>query len=408
MIAIDEARRIVLENTRILEPVIVDLADAPGRVLAEDVAARERIPLFDSSSMDGFGVVCSDVAAASAKNPAELPVLRTIQAGEAPGPPVPAGHAVRIMTGAVVPDGVEAVVMKENADDLGGAVRIKAAAGPGTHIRKRGGEFSPGDVVLRAGSLVTPPVTGMLAVLNRNAAAVHPKPSVTLVLTGNELRLPGEELGPGEIRDANSFSLAAALGAMGITEVSIRRVDDDLDATRAALAAALDESNVVISVGGISVGDFDFVKDAAESLGVETLFWRITMKPGKPNYFGKKGEKLLFFGLPGNPVSVLVSFQQLVRPALWKLSGLEPPAPALFMARLTEDITKRDPRLEFVRGRLVRDHGGGWAVRPIRGRESHMLGGLANADCLIHFPLADERLAAGSAVTVEPLRWSEP
>jgi len=407
MITVDEARRIVLENTRPLDPVTVDLPAAPGRVLAEDVAASGPVPLFDSSAMDGYGVACADVEGVREDDPATLPVARTIQAGDPPGPPLARGTAVRIMTGAVVPEGVEAVVMKEYADDLGGTVRIKSAAGPGAHVRPRGAEFAPGAVVLRKGTLVTPPVAGMLAALGRSSALVFVRPSATLVMTGNELRMPGEELGPGEIRDANSFSISAALRAMGIVKIAVRRVGDDLDATKKALVDALEEADVAISVGGISVGDFDFVKDAAEGVGVETLFWRIAMKPGKPNYFGRKGEKLLF-GLPGNPVSALVSFQQLVRPALWKLSGLEPPAPVLFKARITEDIAKKDPRLEFVRGRLVRDHGGGWAVKPIRGRDSHMLGGLARADCLIHFPLADEHLAAGSAVTVEPLRWSEP
>jgi molybdopterin molybdotransferase len=247
----------------------------------------------------------------------------------------------------------------------------------------------------------------MLAVLGRTTVSVIPKPSIALVMTGDELRMPGEELGPGETRDTNSFSLAAALGAMGIDKIDLYRVGDERKAVMDVLESALGAADAVITVGGISVGDFDFVKEAAEECGVKKLFWRIAMKPGKPNYFGKKGRRL-FFGLPGNPVSVLISFHQLVRPALWKLSGLEPSPPNLFKARLTEDLFKKDPRLEFVRGSLVRDHGGGWAVKPIRGRDSHMLGGLAGADCLIHFPLEDEHLAAGSAVTVEPLRWSEP
>jgi len=228
------------------------------------------------------------------------------------------------------------------------------------------------------------------------------------VVTGSELAPPGDASAPGRIRDANSFSLAAALGAMGVEPVSVRRAGDEREKIRAALGASLDEGDVVITSGGVSVGDFDFVKDVAAALGVKTLFWRIAMKPGKPNYFGRKGDKLLF-GLPGNSVSVLVSFHELVRPALLKLLGRDPGEPALVRARLGKDLSKKKGRLEFVRGVLKRaDDRGGWTVAPIEERESHMLGGLARANGLILFPREESRLAAGETVEVRPLFWRMP
>lgn len=406
MLEVGAAQKIVLGSVPLLRAKSVAVDEALGLTLAADVLAPEPIPLFDSSAMDGFALRCADVAGATEESPVSLDMGALSRAGAPYTGPMGARTAVKIMTGAMVPPDADAVVMKEYTDDLGETVLIKRAAAPGDHIRRRGEEFAEGDTTLFAGMRVTPPVIGLLATLGFREVLVRPNPSVALIVTGSELKLPGEELAPGQIRDANSPALVAALRAIGIEPISAERVVDEKETIASSLGAALGRADVTITVGGVSVGDFDLVKDVAEEIGVETLFWRIAMKPGKPNYFGKKGDALLF-GLPGNPVSALVSFHQLVRPALRAMSGRtrgDNDSPIL--ARLEKDIRKRTHRLEFVRGRLGRGGGGEITVLPLTGQESHKLGALGRADCVILFPRDEHRLAAGEPVEVERLDWS--
>jgi len=407
MLEIDAALKIVLDNTPVLRSETVDLDRALGLALAEDLLSPEPIPLFDSSAMDGFAVHSGDVAGADEQNPVTLKIAALSRAGEPYTGPVPEGTAVKIMTGAVVPSGADAVVMKEYVDEQAGTILVKRAALRGDHIRRRGEEFAEGQTALDAGTLVTPPVIGLLATLGFGAIAVRPNPAVSIIVTGSELKSPGEELKRGQIRDANTPALVAALRAIGIEPVSAERVADDGGTIASRLAAALESSDVTITVGGVSVGDFDLVKDVAEEIGVETLFWRIAMKPGKPNYFGKKGSSLLF-GLPGNPVSALVSFHELVKPALRAMAGRIGVDRGTFRARLAKDLKKRSHRIEFVRGRLGRDAEGELAVQPLTFQESHKLGTLSRADCFIRFPKEETFLEAGAKVTVEPLIWSMP
>ncbi len=408
MLEIDAAQKIVLDSTPLLPARTVAVDEALGLTLAADVLSPEPIPLFDSSAMDGFAVRCSDVAGATEQSPVSLRVGALSRAGAPYTGPVGERMAVKIMTGAMVPPGADAVVMKEYTDDRGETVLIKRAAALGDHIRRKGEEFSKGDKTLDAGAAVTPPVIGLLATLGFSEVLVRPNPSVSLIVTGSELKRPGEELAPGQIRDANSPALVAVLRAIGIEPVSAECVADEKEAIASALGAALGRADVTISVGGVSVGDFDLVKDVAEEIGVETLFWRIAMKPGKPNYFGKKGDSLLF-GLPGNPVSALVSFHQLVKPALRAMAGRTAgDEDGLGRACLVSELRKRTHRLEFVRGRLGRNDRGEMNVLPLLGQESHKLGALARADCLILFPQDVNFLEAGSMVDVETLDWSTP
>jgi molybdopterin molybdotransferase len=413
MIDLETARRIILENTPRLAPRRVALLRALGSVLAENVAAPEPIPAFDSSAMDGFCVLCQDVDAASDSDPVTLKVQEEIQAGSPPRHKLRPGCAARIMTGAQVPVGAKgaamdrAVVMKEYAQDLGESIRIKHPVKAGDHIRPRGEEYQAGEAVLMAGTTITPPVVGLLAALDAEEVAVFGKPAVAVIATGNELRPPGTRLEPGQIRDTNSPALAAALQAMDLAPVSVESVPDDRGEIATALEGALEKADAVISVGGVSVGDFDLVREVAEEIGVETRFWRVAIKPGKPNYFGTRDEKLLF-GLPGNPVSALVSFYELVRPALAKLAGAPGAVRPLIKARLESELSKKTERLEMVRGRLARNEAGEWSVKPCRGQGSHMLGGLAGADCLIEFPKDKNRIIAGGIVNVEPLDWRNP
>jgi len=406
MIDIETALRLILENVEALPVTSRNATEALGYVLAQAVRAAEHAPPFDASAMDGFAVHVCDTAAASPDAPVELPVTGTVRAGGAAPGRLEFGEARKIMTGAPVPEGADAVVMKENVTIDGGSIIVTHPLEKGENLRLRGGEFSPGETVVSAGTTISPGVVGVLCSLGCLEISVFRKPRVALIVTGDEVRAPHAALAPGEIRDSISASLVAALRALWIEPCLVSRVGDEREALGAILEGALNDADVVITSGGVSVGEFDLVKEVAEERGVTTIFWRIAMKPGKPNFFGRRGRRL-FFGLPGNPVSALVSYHQLVKPALLAMSGRERTGCMRFKARLESDLRKRTPRLEFVRGVSRRDPGGNWIVSPLRGQESHMIGSLARADCLIHFPKEVHLLERGSEVDIEPLLWSE-
>jgi len=419
MISYEEALARVLRNARPLSSVRVRLEDALGCYLAENIRAREPVPLFNQSAMDGFGVRASDVAETRADSPARLRVAGMVRAGDDPRRPLRSGTAVRIFTGAKVPPGVQAVVVQESCEMAGGEVLVRESVPAGKNIRRKGEEIRRGARVLSAGTRITPPVIGLLATLGYSSFLVHRKPRVTLLVTGNELVALGRPLRPGRIRDSNSHALAAALKDTGIEEVAVRRVRDDASSLRQALMAALQDSDFVLTSGGVSVGEYDLVKDAALSAGVRTVFWKVAMKPGMPNYFGvwdrgsrrarasgKKAApgKTLLFGLPGNPVSALVSYHQFVRPALLKMSGQRASPRFVFPVALEKDVNKRAGRAEFVRG-VVRVNNGALCVVPTDQQGSHMLSGLASANCLIHLASEATLVEHGQQVPVELLSW---
>ncbi len=380
-----------------------------GHSLAAPATATTDMPLFDNSAVDGFGVLTSDVEQSSPDSPVELKLRGTIQAGDAGAIRCSPGSTIKILTGATVPADVEAVVMREFCEEKNGTVVVRQSAKKGENIRRRGEEFKAGDQILPAGVQITPPVVGLLAGLGHTSFLVYKKPSVAVISTGNELVSPGQSLEPGQIFDSNSFALQSAVNALTLDRCNRLHTADDPQSTKAVLTAALDSADVVISAGGVSVGDFDFVKDVSEQIGIETIFWRIALKPGKPVYFGRMpatagGAHKLVFGLPGNPVSALVTFHQLVKPALLKIMGLPIVAPLSLRAELTRTIRKKAGRMEFVRG-ILRTEGGQLRVEPTTGQESHMMGGLAPANCLIIFPLEETVLQEGQPVLVDVLNW---
>ncbi len=404
MIPFEEARRVILENAKPLGIVRRSLRTLRGLVLAETVYAAFDLPRFNNSAVDGFGVKVADLQTASPEKPVTLQMVDTIQAGASGKVSIRDGETVKILTGAPVPASVEAVVMQEFTEQgADGMVRFFRAAQPGEHIRLKGEEFKKGQSIIPAGTVITPPVIGLLANLGQAVAKVYRKPKVGLISTGNELVQPGKPLAGGQIYDSNTYALSAALQAVGLDAARVYSVRDERKATLRAFQKALKENDVVISLGGISVGEFDFVKDVAEQLGIETLFWRIAIKPGKPVYFGKTGKKLVF-GLPGNPVSALVTYHQLVQPALLKMLGYPRTEPARMRASLTRDLRKRAGRQEFVRAHLT-TNGADFTVTPSVGQDSHMLGGLAVANCLIDFPVDAEYLKAGQLVDIDLLEW---
>lgn len=404
MIPYEDALALVLQHARPLEPVAVPLARAVGCCLAAPVAVPFDLPRFDNSAMDGFGVRVADVTAASEDTPVRLRLAATVRAGDAADDPVAPGTAAKVLTGAPVPDGVEAVVMREYCREEGGDVLVTRPAKPGENIRRRGEEFRQGDEALPAGCRLNPAGVGLLATLGYPEAVVHRVPQVAVIATGSELVPPGGELRPGLIYDTNSDLLAAALRALGIADVRRSTAADTPEAIRAALETALAWADVVITIGGVSVGDYDFVKDAGAALDIQALCWQVAIKPGKPFFFGVHGARLVC-GLPGNPVSALLTFQILVRPALLRLMGAADVAPRLLAARLAAPLKKKAGRLEFVRG-VAEARDGALVVTPTVGQDSHMLGGFARANCLIRFPAPATACAAGEVVEIELLDWA--
>jgi molybdopterin molybdotransferase len=413
-----EAQSIVLARTPVPARRRVRLEEAPGRHLAEPLIARNDSPPFDVSAVDGFAVHPADVAAASKGHPVHLPLSGSIHAGESATTQLQRGTAIRIMTGACVPPGVGAIVKREHCREEASAIEVCRGVTAGGNIRLRGGEFRKGRKILLPGVLVTPPVAGLLAAFGYARVWVYDRPAVMIAVTGDELLAPSQALRPGKIRDANTYALAAAVQAMGIEKSQTLRLTDRPAVLKRHFAAALRRFDALLVVGGISVGDHDFVRQILTELGVKEEFWRVAIKPGKPAYFGlydrpqrgaagrqnDKRRPCVVFGLPGNPVSALVCFHQLVKPALLKMMGAIPVKPQVRKARLIGELHKRPGRLEWVRG-ILSNKGDKVTVEPAASQDSHMLGGLAQANCLIQFPQGAEFLADGSEVIVEPLSW---
>jgi molybdopterin molybdotransferase len=407
MLTYEQALAIVLEHASPLETVDCPLDDLPGGVLAQPILAPHDMPLFDNSAVDGYGLHAQDVLQTAGQKPVALKLSGAIQAGDDGALSISEGSTLKLLTGAPVPVSVCAVAIQEFTQVENGTVILQKAIQIGDNIRRRGEEFTQGDEVLSANRQVTPPVMGLLASLGLTQATIYRRPKVAIIVTGNELVSPGQSLKSGQIYESNSYGLSAALKTLGCHVVLIQQVNDSLAETQDALNHALTEADIVITSGGVSVGEFDWVKKAAESLGVQSHFWKVAIKPGKPIYFGSRDQTLLF-GLPGNPVAVLVTFYLFVLPALKKMQGLEPEnnrSSRLLKARLLKDLSKRPERLDFVRGQLSQDESG-FTVMPTTGQGSHMLGGLAMADCLLPFALEDSDLKAGTWVDVIPLNWS--
>lgn len=407
MVPFAEALKVVLARTPILPTCRVPIQQAGGCYLAESVAAPFDVPRFDSSAMDGYAVRLSDVETASPNLPAKLKLLGVVRAGEISHEAISSDTALKVLTGAPLPKSAEAVVMKEHAEEQNGYVLIRRSVARDENIRRAKQEYWSGQTALKAGTYITPPVVGLLASFGMASVMVRERPRVALIVTGDELTLPGAPLHDGQIYDANSYSLSSALRLLPVELTYVAHSGDDLAALQRDLSLAFARVDVIITVGGASVGDFDFVKEALARLGVHLHFSTVAMKPGKPTIFGTLEDQTrerLIFGLPGNPVSALVCFHLLVRPALLKMLGAAEVLSSRVTAMLGSTLRKETGRLEFVRGRLVHEQGRSM-VYPTLGQESHMLGGIAAANALIHFPAEAVELNEGESVVVEMLAW---
>lgn len=379
----------------------VPVASAGGRVLARDVVAELALPSFDNSAMDGFAVRAADLSSCSVNGPDEgetrLRLVGEQFAGRALGLRVGQGECVRVTTGAPLPDGGDAVVMKENARVDGDRVQFVAPVAIGNHIRRAGEDVQAGDAILRAGTRLSPAQASLAAALGQPDLAMARRPSVALFTTGDELRAPGQTLAPGEIHDSNRALLQNLLTAEGLEPVAWPILPDDPGRMRAMLRDAANAFDVVITCGGVSAGEKDHLPLLLAELG-RIHFWKVQMRPGMPLLFGQIGNAQVL-GLPGNPVSVLATFLSLGRPLLDGLQGLTA-ARSRVHARLTEPLRKTHDRREFLRGRLQYGDDATLQVAPHPADGSHRLRGAADSDCLIVMPESAQSLASGDVVEV--------
>ena len=373
----------------------VPLDDSLGRVLAEDVTSGDDLPPWDNSAMDGFAV--------ASLGGGELPVVGEARAGAPFERALSEGEAVRISTGAPVPDGALAVVPVERTDATGDRVTIPELE-PGANIRRAGEDVRAGDVVLRAGAAVGAAELALLAAVGSARVSCAARPRVAVLATGDELVEPGEPLGPGQIRNSNTRAMRAQALAAGADVVLERTVPDDYEDTRLALEGAL-EADVVCVSGGVSVGPHDHVKPALLELGVKERFWRVALKPGKPTWFGVKDETLVF-GLPGNPVSAMVTFHLFARPALRLMQGATA-GDTRVSAVLDTPLPRSASRDEVVRCRIRAEHDG-WHVEPTGPQGSHVLSSMIGAGALALVEAGEGEIAAGERIPVELLMGTFP
>lgn len=413
-----EALQLVLSRTRPLPAVKAALADALGCYLAAPAKARWDSPRFEQSAMDGYAVWVGDLASASAANPVTLRVAGELAAGSTRRVTIKAGTVVRVFTGSPLPGGTGAIVVQEVVTREGDVAMFRAPARDGAHIRRVGEEYRKGDELLPAGVAVTPPVIGLLAQLGQGTMMVGDRPRALVVTMGDELVPAGVTPGRAQVVDANGPALCAALRAAGALSVKHVCVRDDAAALRRALAAGLRKADLVVTVGGASVGDHDHVPAVRAQLGITEMFGRVAIRPGLPNWFGLSPQGVPVFGLPGNPVSALVSFELLVRPAVRRLMGASCAAaadgiantgadlPAL-SARLASDAAPGGDRMTWLRARLDVGDNGQLRALPERGQGSHMLSNLARAQALAVIEAGADKLPAGTSIPVRRLEWFE-
>ena len=388
LLSIAEAQQLVLERTEPLPAENVPLEGAARRVLAEPARAEIDLPPFPSSAMDGYAVRGDET-------PGRLRIEARIAAGNPATSALESGQAMGIATGGVVPDGADAVIPIEYVVEHGNEIEIGSAVERGDNVRPRGGDIRAGEVVVEAGSVLTPARLGALAAAGIQQVRCARRPRAAVLPTGTELRRPGEPLAAGEIYEANGLILSAQLEAAGAAVELMPAVGDDEAAHRGALENALD-ADVVVTSGGVSVGPHDLVRRVEAELGVEEVFWRVSVKPGKPIAFGVR-ERTLVFGLPGNPVSALVGFVLFVEPAIRALQGVPDPLPRFDRGRLVAARRRNPERDELVRARLRRSQDGP-LLEPLSGQESHMIARSAAADALVFVPRGDGELGDGAPV----------
>ena len=380
----------------------VSLAEASGRVLAEDVVARTTQPPFDVSAMDGYAVRAADLTQA----PTTLTQVGAVPAGQHFEGDVGAGETVRIFTGSRVPSGADTVVMQENTTTDGKQITIVKVPTKGQFIRPGGLDFRAGEIGLKAGQRLTPRAIGYAASMNHPWLAVRRKPRVAILATGDEIGMPGDPLGANQIVSSNSHALAAAVESYGGEPFNLGIAPDERQGLK-TMAAGARGADILVTTGGASVGDHDLVQSVLGEIGLELDFWKIAMRPGKPLIFGRIGNTRLL-GLPGNPVSALVCALIFLRPAIFRMLGLEDSGSTMLSAQIDRALSANDERQDYLRATLQRTDNGALAVSPFKRQDSSMLSLLANSEALIVRPPFDPAVSEGDTVSIIPLAAGFP
>jgi molybdopterin molybdotransferase len=392
LISVAEAQRLVLERAKPLEAERVPIERTTGRVLAEPATAAVDLPPFASSAMDGYALRSADTAGA----PVTLPVVARIAAGAPAGRPLGPGEAMAIATGGAVPEGADAVVPIEIVEEGSEGLAVSKPVAAGANVRGRGGDVRAGEAVLERGAVLGAGQVGALAAAGVAEVQATKRPRVGILVTGSELRQPGEQLEAGQIYESNGLLLATALQLAGAVPAQLGVVADTEDEHRRTMERALLGFDMLVTTGGASVGPHDLVRKVQAELRVQEVFWGVAMKPGKPVAFGVRRDHLVF-NLPGNPVSVLATFELLVRPAVNALLGLPAPLPAFRPATLAVAVRRNPQRDEFVRATLAEEDGE-VMLSPVLGQESHMIVRSGRAAALAWIPAGEGELPAGSPV----------
>ncbi|MBI2981456.1 MAG: molybdopterin molybdotransferase MoeA [Deltaproteobacteria bacterium] len=393
MIPVAEAQARILSRVSIREVEQVPLQEAIGRILAEPIRSPLDLPSFDNSAMDGYAVQMTG-------GPVTLRVIATARTGDGPGPPLKEGSAIRILTGAMVPEGADAVIRQEAVAFRDGVIEISRPVLSGENIRFKGEEIRAGDPLLEPGERLGPAAIGLLASCGINLIPVASRPRVGILVTGSEIVTDPRDLSPGKVFDSNSFALSAALKEIHLVPSFIRRCPDEERLLARLVQEGLESADFLVVTGGVSVGDFDFVRKVSEELGVEEIFWRVKQKPGRPIFLGKRGEKFLF-GLPGNPVSTLVCFYEYLRLSLLKSMGAREPFLPVTKGILKKSCSKKEGLTHFVRGRFFGKKGN--SVMLLEKQGSHMMTSFAGANCLVVLPEEREGFERGDEVEVHLL-----
>jgi molybdopterin molybdotransferase len=400
MITVAEAIEQILQTINPLGLERVTILDALGRVLGEDVTAGRNIPPKDNSAMDGYALRFQDTIGASQNHPVVLEVIEDIPAGAIPQHSIAAGQSARIMTGAPIPEGADSVLKMEDTEKDGNKVKIKAEAQCGQDIRQAGEDVREGELVMPRGTIVRPAGIGMLASLGRSFVSVYQRPLIAVLATGNELVDIDESPSPWKIINSNSYSIASQALDCGALVMQMGIAKDKREDLIAKFQAAM-RADVIISSGGVSVGDYDLVKDIMQEVGSRMQFWQVAMRPGKPLAYGKIGN-VPIFGLPGNPVSSMISFEQFIRPAILKMIGHQKIFRKTVRAILQDDIEKRMDFTHFIRA-LVKAGGDGYTVSTTGEQGSGILKSMVRANGLIVLPENVEKVKSGAEVKVQLL-----
>jgi molybdopterin molybdotransferase len=387
MISVKEAKDLISQYIIALNPISIDLAKASGYILAADVYAKYDIPAFSQSSMDGYAIKFED-------HEQELSLIGEMAAGTVTTMTIQNGQTSRIFTGAPLPEGADTVVMQEKITRTDGKITLQDSnLKLGLNVRDKGSEIMAGALAMEKGSMLSPAAIGFLAGIGINKVSVYPMPKISIIVTGKELQQPGKTLEFGQVYESNSYSLSAALKHEGIEQIAVYEADDDLEILKKVLQTAIESSDVVLLTGGVSVGDYDFVIEAAAHCGIKQIFHKVKQKPGKPLFFGTKDQKLIF-GLPGNPSSVLSCYYNYVLPSIKSLSHKSNTVLEV-QAKLTHSYSKAAGLTHFLKGKFVNG-----LVTPLSAQESYRLSSFAQANCLICLDETQEQLKKGDILTV--------